>query len=106
MAASVESEAHHGFKDLIVRTSDGGQNTIRYALPPLPPSSPPTNPPYRSTVFDKYRGSDFWPAGYDGRGVVNETFREHESGVDEETIHLRYKAAEKVADWDRLTAFV
>lgn len=57
-------------------------------------------------MFDQYRGTNFWPAGYDGRGIVNETYKEAGAGVPEETIQARYDVAEKEGDWSRLTAFV
>lgn len=59
----------------------------------------------RSLVFDQYRGTNFWPTEYDGRGIINETFNDVVAGVLEDTIQERYEAAKEKLDWSRLTAF-
>lgn len=61
----------------------------------------------RTRLYDDLRGADFWPPEYDGRAVVNDSFRDHEGGDTVASAANRelYRAAEKAEDFSRLTAF-
>ncbi|KAI5810235.1 hypothetical protein DFH27DRAFT_476242 [Peziza echinospora] len=92
--ASSESLAREGYKKLVVDTTDGGRNTVQ------------------TRVYDILRGTNGWPEGYAGRGIVNESYREWVEGekVGGETgyqydIREKYKAAESAGDFQRLTAY-
>ncbi|KAF8475725.1 putative oxidoreductase, partial [Kalaharituber pfeilii] len=87
LIATVESEAHDGFKELLVNTEDGGQNTVRTRL------------------YDELRGTGGWPKQYNGRAVVNESYRDEEKGVKREVNRERYERAVEENDFGRLTAF-
>lgn len=54
--ASSEANIARGYQAEILRASDGGLSTVR------------------STVYDRVRGIKGWPARYDGRGVINESY--------------------------------
>ena len=54
--ASPEAQIAKGYKNEILRASDGGVSTVR------------------STVYDKVRGIYGWPTKYDGRGLINRTY--------------------------------
>lgn len=56
--ASEEAEISHGYKAEILRASDGGVSTVR------------------STVYDRVRGIYGWPERYNGRGVINRSYRD------------------------------
>ncbi|KAK2750093.1 hypothetical protein FQN57_004585 [Myotisia sp. PD_48] len=71
--ASHESSIAAGYKNEVIRASDGGQSTVR------------------STVYDRVRGVYGWPVEYDGRGVVNESFVDAEKGVAEELNRKLYE---------------
>lgn len=61
--AANEATIASGYRDAVLRASDGGATTIR------------------SSVYDQLRGTTEWPAGYGGRGVLNASYRDHEAGV-------------------------
>ena len=48
----------------------------------------------RATVFDELRGPNVWPALYDGRSVVTESFTDWEGGVGIEEIRRLVREAE------------
>ena len=87
LVATTESEAAEGFKRLIVKTEDGGANTVRTRL------------------YDRLRGTGGWPGEYNGRVLINDTWKEHVAGVDEETLRGRYEEGVGRGDWGRATAF-
>ncbi|TAQ85360.1 hypothetical protein B7494_g6326 [Chlorociboria aeruginascens] len=91
--ASEEAEVSEGYRNDVVRTVDGGQNTVRTSL------------------YDELSGRTDWPAIYDGRNVVNESWRDREKGVQVEENRRRYEEAGKKGDegWGeqgRLTAYM
>jgi nitronate monooxygenase len=54
-------------------------------------------------AFDEARNTLEWPAGVDGRGIVNETVREYEAGeIGLKGRQERYGQAEKEDDRERL----
>ncbi|KIV99178.1 uncharacterized protein PV09_09131 [Verruconis gallopava] len=78
--ASTEAVVAKGYRDEVIRASDGGQTTIR------------------SSVYDKLRGTTEWPDQYGGRGVVNKSYHDAVSGMDwDENIRL-YQEAVKLGD--------
>ncbi|KAF8543573.1 hypothetical protein BDD12DRAFT_915806 [Trichophaea hybrida] len=88
LVASVESDAPENFKQLLVDTGDGGVSTVR------------------TRVYDDLRGTGrWWPQQYDGRVIINDSFRDHQSGMDEETNLELHQTALKGNDFSRLTAF-
>lgn len=60
----------------------------------------------RTMAFDEARGTLGWPAGVDGRGVVNETLRAYEAqeGTPEQR-RERYSAAEKLGNEARIVTW-
>ncbi|KAI9368493.1 hypothetical protein BJX61DRAFT_523707 [Aspergillus egyptiacus] len=63
--ASVEAMVARGYQRAILEAWDGGVSTVR------------------TTIYDKVRGIHGWPEGYDGRGLINKTFVDHQSGLGE-----------------------
>ncbi|KAK2768765.1 hypothetical protein FQN54_000621 [Arachnomyces sp. PD_36] len=83
--ASKEASITEGYRDEILRASDGGVSTVR------------------TKVYDRVRGIYGWPEGYDGRGVVNRTFVEEVvEGVvgEEENRRLYEEEVERVRRGD------
>ncbi|OJD11315.1 hypothetical protein AJ78_07886 [Emergomyces pasteurianus Ep9510] len=62
-----------GYQREVLRVTDGGVNTVR------------------TTVYDVVRGFNSWPERYDGRGVVNETLRDKQAGMDDGENQRLYK---------------
>ena len=91
--AAKEAKISKGYQGDILRTKDGGQNTVR------------------TTLYDELAGRTDWPSGYDGRNVVNRSLLDHVSGVEFEENKKRYQEASKNGDdgWGedgRMTAYV
>jgi nitronate monooxygenase len=63
--ASKEANVAGGCQRELLRVTDGGTNTVR------------------STIYDRVRGNNRWPADYDGRGVVNKSWHDAEVGMDD-----------------------
>ncbi|KAJ9663455.1 hypothetical protein H2201_005663 [Coniosporium apollinis] len=78
--ASPEAEISRGYRDEVVRASDGGQTTVR------------------SGVYDKLRGTIDWPPGYGGRGVINRSYHDAIGGMDHEENVRLYNEAMKSGD--------
>jgi nitronate monooxygenase len=91
--AAEEATIASGYRDAVLRASDGGSTTIR------------------SSVYDQLRGTTEWPAGYGGRGVLNASYRDHEAGVTFEDNKKLYEEAVASGDkgWEgdraRLTTY-
>ncbi|CAD0092231.1 unnamed protein product [Aureobasidium vineae] len=91
--AANEATIAPGYRDAVLRASDGGTTTIR------------------SSVYDQLRGTTEWPAGYGGRGVLNASYRDHEAGVSFEDNKKLYDEAMASGDqgWEgeraRLTTY-
>jgi len=75
--ASREATINRGYQRHIVDASDGGQNTVRTQL------------------YNWLRGERNWPAGWDARGLVNESWRDHDKGVEFERNRELYAEAGK-----------
>lgn len=52
----------------------------------------------RAPVFDELRGPSIWPAGYDGRALATESYKEWVAGVGVELIRERYGEAVEGVD--------
>lgn len=90
--ASPEAEISNGYRNDVLRVSDGGANTAR------------------TSVYDKLRGTVGWPVTYNGRGVLNNSFWDHQKGMTEEENKKLYAEALKQGDegWGedgRVTAY-
>lgn len=77
--ASKEARISTGYRNEILRASDGGVSTVR------------------STVYDRVRGIHGWPGRYDGRGVINRSYVDAVQGRmgDEENRRLYLAEMEK-----------
>lgn len=70
---SVEAGIARGYQDEVLRTCDGGVNTVR------------------STVYDRVRGITGWPSRYDGRGIINRSYTDAtEGGMDDDANRALY----------------
>lgn len=78
--ASTEASIATGYKQEILRATDGGVNTVR------------------STVYDRLRGIYEWPEEYDGRGLINASFLDAERGMSDEQNRLLYQEETKKGD--------
>jgi nitronate monooxygenase len=78
--ATEEAEISMGYKRAVVEARDGGTSTVR------------------SKVYDELRGTTGWPRGYDGRGVINESYRDFERGVGMQENRRLYEEAVKQGD--------
>ncbi|PGH35093.1 nitronate monooxygenase [[Emmonsia] crescens] len=90
--ACSDAAVPRGYQSEVLRVRDGGVSTAR------------------TTVYDVARGFNAWPARYDGRGVVNETLRDKEAGMDDGENQRLYKEemAKGDAGWGpagRLTTY-
>lgn len=77
---SPEANITKGYRDAVMAASDGGQNTARGKL------------------YDHLRGTKDWPQHYGGRGVLNETWRDHQKGMSIEENQRLYDEAMKKGD--------
>ncbi|KAK7214867.1 hypothetical protein V2G26_002870 [Clonostachys chloroleuca] len=64
--ASPEALIADGYQKEVLRASDGGCSTVR------------------TTIYDKVRDIHGWPACYDGRGLINQTYIDSVNGLSEE----------------------
>lgn len=70
--SATETAIDPKYRDAILQSSDGGQTTTRAKL------------------FDELKGPNVWPVEYDGRGIVNASYRDHLAGVDIEQLRKSY----------------
>jgi nitronate monooxygenase len=78
--ATPEAVISKGYRNAVLQAQDGGVSTAR------------------TTVYDKIRGTTGWPIIYNGRGVLNLSFWDHESGMEEEENKRLYSGAVKMGD--------
>lgn len=78
--ASPEAAISEGYKKAVVNTKDGGVSTAR------------------TTVYDKLRGTTGWPQTYNARGVLNQSFWDSKSGMNEEENKSLYQKAIQLGD--------
>lgn len=50
----------------------------------------------RTTVYDRSGGTVRWPETYNGRGVLNQSFRDHAHGMSEDENKKLYGGAMKL----------
>lgn len=55
----------------------------------------------RSTFHDELGETTFWPAAYDGRAIVTDSYRDHTSGLSLDENRAKLKAATDVGDHSR-----
>lgn len=77
---SPESVISKGYRDAVINASDGGVNTAR------------------TTVYDRIRGTHGWPQTYNGRGILNKSFYDHENGMTEDDNKRLYDEAMEIGD--------
>lgn len=90
--ASEEATVADAYRKEIIRASDGGATTARTKL------------------YDQLRGTTQWPAHYNGRGILNQSFHDSQSGMSIEDNKKLYEEAMKQGDagWGvngRITAY-
>ncbi|TKA71875.1 hypothetical protein B0A55_06339 [Friedmanniomyces simplex] len=78
--ASPEANIAKGYRDAVLKASDGGVTTERGKL------------------YDTLRGTTDWPLRYGGRGVLNESHRDAAQGMSLEENKRLYEAAVKKGD--------
>lgn len=78
--ASDEANVVDNYRKEVVRASDGGANTAR------------------TKVYDQLRGTTLWPEGYNARGILNQSFHDHKSGIGFEENKKLYDEAIKQSD--------
>jgi nitronate monooxygenase len=91
--ASNEAKIPKGYQDDVLRTNDGGQNTIRTKL------------------YDELAGRTDWPSIFDGRNIVNRSILDQQSGMGFLDNQKLYKQATTLGNdgWGpngRMTAYV
>ena len=59
----------------------------------------------RTRIYDILRGKGNWLTTHNGRAIINETLREHESGVPEHVLQEKYNIAMKEKDYNRLVVY-
>ena len=90
--ASPEANISKGYRDSVLRTTDGGQATVR------------------TKVYDNLRGTTGWAETYNGRGIINKSYTDALAGMDEDENKKLYGEAMGKGDagWDidgRMTAY-
>jgi nitronate monooxygenase len=80
LLASPEAKISKGYKDEILRASDGGQSTVR------------------TKVFDNLRGTTGWAETHNARGVINKSYVDAMAGMDEKENKKLYEEEMKKGD--------
>jgi nitronate monooxygenase len=75
--ASKEAQINPGYQKAVLDAWDGGQNTVRTQL------------------YNHMRGTLGWPEAFDARGIINQTWLDHERGVPFEANQSLYREAMK-----------
>jgi nitronate monooxygenase len=78
--ASPEAVISKGYRNAVVNARDGSVTTAR------------------TTVYDQLRGTLGWPKIYNGRGVLNQSFWDHEGGMAESENKKLYEESMKMGD--------
>ncbi|KAJ4321716.1 hypothetical protein N0V84_005149 [Fusarium piperis] len=78
--AATEARINKGYQQEVVRASDGAQCTTRTML------------------YNHLRGTMGWPEQYSPRGIVNQSWHDHQSGVAFEELKLRHDQAAKAGE--------
>ncbi|KAK2751971.1 hypothetical protein FQN55_008713 [Onygenales sp. PD_40] len=90
--ACSDAKIARGYREEILRVADGGASTVRTKL------------------YDELRGTNEWPERYDGRAVVNQSYRDMVAGMGGEENRRLYEEAlgkgdEGWGDQGRLTTW-
>jgi nitronate monooxygenase len=80
LSAPETTVPHKGYREAVLATRDGGQNTVR------------------AKVFDELKGPNIWPVLLDGRGIVTDSYTDHVKGVDIEEIRKPHAEAARGDD--------
>ncbi|OBS28767.1 hypothetical protein FPOA_02703 [Fusarium poae] len=78
--AATEARISKGYQQEVVRATDGARCTTRTML------------------YNQLRGTMGWPEQYSPRGIVNQSFHDHQAGVDFEELKKRHDEAIKSGD--------
>ncbi|KAM0342970.1 hypothetical protein ACHAPU_009000 [Fusarium lateritium] len=78
--AATEARISKGYQQEVVRATDGAQCTTRTML------------------YNHLRGTMGWPEQYSPRGIVNQSFHDHQAGVDFEELKKRHDKAVQSGD--------
>lgn len=78
--ASEEINIANGYRNEVVRASDGGANTLRTSL------------------YDQLRGTTDWPRNYNARGILNKSYRDYNEGMTLEENKASYDESMKQGD--------
>ncbi|KAL6921572.1 hypothetical protein FSST1_005598 [Fusarium sambucinum] len=78
--ATTEARISKGYQQEVVRATDGARCTTRTML------------------YNHLRGTMGWPEQYSPRGIVNQSFHDHQAGVDFEELKKRHDEAVKSGD--------
>ncbi|KAF5676786.1 FMn-dependent 2-nitropropane dioxygenase [Fusarium heterosporum] len=78
--AATEARISKGYQQEVVRATDGAQCTTRTML------------------YNHLRGTMGWPEQYSPRGIVNQSFHDHQAGVDFEELKKRHEEAVQSGD--------
>jgi nitronate monooxygenase len=78
--ASPEAEISNGYREDVIRATDGGITTTR------------------TSVYDQLRGTTGWPESYNARGVLNGSFFDWEKGMEDEENEKLYQEAMTMGD--------
>jgi nitronate monooxygenase len=80
LLATKEAQINRGYQRAVLDAWDGGQNTVRTQL------------------YNHLRGTMGWPKDFDARGLVNQSWRDHENGLKFEENQKLYKEAMKLGE--------
>jgi nitronate monooxygenase len=75
-----ETNLHPNWRAEILEASDGGQGTVK------------------SMLFDELKGPSIWPAGYDGRGLVNASSGDFDKGIGIDEVRRLFAEASQEED--------
>lgn len=78
--ASAEAKIAKGYQSEVIRARDGGVSTAR------------------TTVYDTIRGTKGWPSHYNGRGLINQSYRDAQAGMSKEENQKLYAKALATGD--------
>jgi nitronate monooxygenase len=78
--SATETRLHQNWRAEVLQAKDGGQGTVK------------------SMLFDELRGPSIWPAGYDGRGLVNASSGDFDKGVGIEEVRRLFAEASQEED--------
>ena len=78
--AASETNLHPNWRAELLEASDGGQKTVK------------------SMLFDELKGPSIWPEGYDGRGLVNASSADFDSGMGIDEVRKLFAEASQEKD--------